>query len=183
MNASHDPVSARAAEQAAEVPAHRLQIYFIASRVRPIPIENPRQVSAFHYPSQYGRKSPTFARAVVLPVEPAPVLLISGTASIVGHETVHPGDVVAQTRETLANLSALVSAANQRIGQDAFSLDRLAYRVYIRRPSDFAAVRAVVEAPLGAAPRHEVRADICRPDLLVEIEASGAGRSGPADSS
>jgi chorismate lyase / 3-hydroxybenzoate synthase len=172
-----------AAGSAAEVAPHRLQIYFIASRIRPIPIENPRQVSAFHYPSQYGRKSPTFARAVVLPVEPVPVLLISGTASIVGHETVHPGDVAAQTRETLANLSALVAAANQRIGKAAFSLDRLAYRVYIRRPSDFAAVRAVLETPLGAAPRHEVRADICRPDLLVEIEASGAGRTGPADSS
>ncbi len=38
--------------------ARRLQIYFIASRVRALPVENPRQVSAFHYPSQYGRKSP-----------------------------------------------------------------------------------------------------------------------------
>jgi chorismate lyase / 3-hydroxybenzoate synthase len=160
-----------------------LQIYFIASRVRPIPIENPRQVSAFHYPSQYGRKSPTFARAVVLPLEPAPVLLISGTASIVGHETVHHGDVLAQAHETVTNLTALVSAANQRIGQAAFSLERLAYRVYIRRPADFAAVRAVVEATLGSAARHEVRADICRPDLLVEIEASGAGRAGPDESS
>jgi chorismate lyase/3-hydroxybenzoate synthase len=162
---------------------HRLQIYFIASRIRPLPIENPRQVSAFHYPSQYGPKSPTFARAVVLPIEPAPVLLISGTASIVGHETVHHGDVAAQTRETLANLSALVTAANQRIGKAAFSLDRLAYRIYIRRPADFAAVHTVVEAQLGATQRHEVRADICRPDLLVEIEASGAGRAAPADSS
>lgn len=163
--------------------AKTLQIYFIASRVRPIPIENPRQVSAFHYPSQYGRKSPTFARAVVLPIEPAPVLLISGTASIVGHETVHPGDVEAQTHETLANLSALVAAANQQTGKAAFSLDRLAYRVYIRRANDFAAVRAIVETSLSAAPRQEVRADICRPDLLVEIEASGAGRAGPDESS
>jgi enamine deaminase RidA (YjgF/YER057c/UK114 family) len=154
---------------------HRLQIYFIASQVRPFPIENPRQVSAFHYPSQYGPKSPTFARAVVLPIGREPLLLISGTASIVGHESVHHGDVAAQTRETMTNLSALVAAANQRIGRAAFSLDRLACRIYIRRPEDFATVRAVFETQLGATSRHEVRADICRPDLLVEIEASGAG--------
>jgi enamine deaminase RidA (YjgF/YER057c/UK114 family) len=156
---------------------HRLQIYFIASHVRPLPIENPRQVSAFHYPSKYGPKSPTFARAVVLPIEPEPLLLISGTASIVGHESVHHGDVAAQTLETITNLSALVGAANQRIGRTAFSLDHLAYRIYIRRQADFATVRAVFETKLGASSRHEVRADICRPDLLVEIEASGAGRA------
>jgi chorismate lyase/3-hydroxybenzoate synthase len=96
---------------------------------------------------------------------------------------VHHGDVAAQTRETIVNLSALVAAANQRIGKASFSLDRLAYRIYVRRPSDFAAVRAVVETQLGATQRHVVRADICRPDLLVEIEASGAGHAAPADSS
>ncbi|CAB3782954.1 hypothetical protein [Pararobbsia alpina] len=171
------------AEPVAGFVPHRLQIYFIASRIRALPIENPRQVSAFHYPPQYGPKSPTFARAVVLPIEPAPLLLISGTASIVGHQTVHPGDVAAQTRETIANLSALVAAANERVGKASFSLDRLAYRIYIRRASDFAAVRAVVETQLGAIQHHEVRGDICRPDLLVEIEASGAGRAAPGDSS
>jgi chorismate lyase/3-hydroxybenzoate synthase len=155
--------------------ALRLQIYFIASRIRPVPLENPRQVSAFHYPSQYGPKSPTFARAILLPLTPSPLLLISGTASIVGHQTMHHGDVVAQTRETIANLSALVTAANAHAGKDAFSLERLAYRIYVRRAADFEAVRAVVDAQLGSTERHYVRADICRPDLLVEIEASGGG--------
>ncbi len=180
----------------------RLQVYFIASRLRAIPIENPRQVSAFHYPSQYGVKSPTFARAVVMPLVDGPLLLISGTASIVGHETVHHGDVIAQTHEIFANLSALIAAANDRVGKDAFSLARLAYRIYVRRAIDIEAVRRVVETHLGSGGRVDVvhnhvaqgdtvraltggarlhperlyvRADICRPNLLVEIEASGGG--------
>ena len=37
------------------------------------------------------------------------MLFVSGTASIVGHETQHRGDVVAQTRETLANLSSVLA--------------------------------------------------------------------------
>ena len=161
----------------------RLQIYFIATRVRPIAIENPRQVSAFHYPSQYGPKSPTFARAVVVPFASGPVLLVSGTASIVGHETLHLGDVIAQTRETFKNLASLVDEANRRVGEidrdPPFTLATLAMRVYVRNVSDFAAVRDVVDAQPGAgsAPRLYVRGDICRPDLMVEIEASGDGHT------
>ena len=161
--------------------AKRVQIHFIATRVRPIPVENPRQISAFHYPKQYGAKSPTFARAVIVPFASAPVLLISGTASIVGHETVHAGDLVAQTHETLANLAALIDEANRvssrRLGHAGFALEKLALRIYVRDASDFARVREVVDAHPGArsTPRHAVRGDICRPDLLVEIEASGDG--------
>ncbi|HTJ92515.1 MAG TPA: Rid family hydrolase [Pararobbsia sp.] len=165
--------------------ARRLRIHFIATRVRPLPIENPRQVSAFHYPAQYGPKSPTFARAVVVPFSSGPVLLVSGTASIVGHETMHRGDVVAQTRETFSNLAALVDEANRCWaaqpggvrGGVRFSLDSAALRIYVRDAANFAAVRHVVEAHPGAgnATRLYVRGDICRPDLLVEIEASGHG--------
>lgn len=161
----------------------RVQIFFIATRVRPIAIENPRQVSAFHYPTQYGPKSPTFARAVVVPFSSGPVLLVSGTASIVGHETLHLGDVAAQTHETFANLASLVDEANRRAGathgHPPFTLASLAMRVYVRNVSDFATVRDVVDAQPGArsAPRLYVRGDICRPDLLVEIEASGDGQT------
>jgi chorismate lyase / 3-hydroxybenzoate synthase len=144
-------------------------------------VENPRQISAYHYPKQYGAKSPTFARAVIVPFASGAVLLVSGTASIVGHETVHTGDVVAQTRETFANLEALIAEANRvsnhHFGRAGFSFTKLALRIYVRHASDFARVREVVDAHPGArsTPRHEVRGDICRPDLLVEIEASGDG--------
>jgi chorismate lyase/3-hydroxybenzoate synthase len=88
---------------------------------------------------------------------------------------VHHGDVLEQTRETLRNLQAVVDAANAR-GSAKFSLAELDCVVYVRHPSDTEAVRSILESTLGAdAPmaRHAVylEADICRADLLVEIEA------------
>jgi enamine deaminase RidA (YjgF/YER057c/UK114 family) len=162
-----------------EVPA--LSVYFVAAGDVPIPIENPRQVSAYHYPTEYGPRSPTFSRAT-LTTGTAPMLFISGTASVVGHRSMHPGDAVAQTRETFANLRTLVDAANSRLQTllqaPAFALDRLIHTVYVRHPADVQRIRAQFEAEVGsssAAARNAVflRADICRADLLVEIEATG----------
>ncbi|MBS1218520.1 MAG: hypothetical protein H6R21_1653, partial [Proteobacteria bacterium] len=137
-------------------------------------IENPRQLSAYHYPSQYGPRSPTFSRAGLVKLGGRDMLFISGTASIVGHQTLHGGDVAAQTRECLHNIAAIVAEAN-RLAPDAdFRLDQLAYKVYVRHPSDLAAVRdamaQVIDAPVAAI---FLQADVCRADLLVEIEASG----------
>ena len=156
-------------------------VFFIATRIVPIAIENPRQVSAFNYPRQYGPRSPTFARAVCIELDRTPYLFISGTASIVGHQTMHVGDVVLQTRETLNNLRAVVDAANQRYsledGSPRFTLGALNFRVYIRRSQDFDVVRAELVAAFGTEvplpPIVYLRSDVCRPDLLVEIEAAG----------
>lgn len=153
-----------------------LSIRFLAGQAAPLPVENPRQVSAYRYPETYGPRSPTFSRAALSDIGDGNIaLFVSGTASIVGHETVHHGDVREQTRETLRNLQAVIDAANAR-GTAAFSLATLDCVVYVRHPDDTAAVRAEIEAALGAdAPmaRHAVylEADICRSDLLVEIEA------------
>ena len=40
-----------------------LQVYWLAARRPGTPVENPRQVSAYRYPRQYGPQSPSFARA------------------------------------------------------------------------------------------------------------------------
>ncbi|MGN8077960.1 Rid family hydrolase [Variovorax sp. 22077] len=153
-----------------------LSIRFLAGQCAPLPVENPRQVSAYRYPETYGPRSPTFSRAALADIGGGSIaLFISGTASIVGHETVHHGDVQEQTRETLRNLQAVVEAANARCSAK-FSLSALDSVVYVRHPSDTARVRAIIEETLGSdAPmaRHAVylEADICRSDLLVEIEA------------
>lgn len=153
-----------------------LSIRFLAGQRAPLPVENPRQVSAYRYPETYGPRSPTFSRAALADIGGGSIaLFISGTASIVGHETVHHGDVQGQTRETLRNLQAVVEAANARCSAK-FSLSALDSVVYVRHPSDTARVRAIIEETLGSdAPmaRHAVylEADICRSDLLVEIEA------------
>ena len=54
-------------------------------RAPPVPVENPRQVSAYRYPALYGPRSPLFSRAVVKQWARSTQLYISGTASVVGH--------------------------------------------------------------------------------------------------
>jgi chorismate lyase/3-hydroxybenzoate synthase len=153
-----------------------LVIYFLASRNAPTLIENPRQTSAYHYPSQYGPK-PAFSRASVWHESHGAILFISGTASIVGHRTVHAGDVAAQTRETVANVEALLGEANRVVGPDSgaprFDLETLAYKVYVRNRTDLPVIQSQLRAMLGSqAQLMYLRADICRQDLLVEVEAT-----------
>ncbi len=152
-----------------------LCVYFLAMRQPPEPIENPRQVSAYRYPSQYGPHSPTFSRAALVRGDGGARLFISGTASIVGHQTVHVGDVAAQTRETLTNIDAVVSAARLRLGDAAaWPLAALSYKAYVRHAGDLPQVQHEVTAALGpTADVLYLRADICRSDLLVEIEGFG----------
>jgi enamine deaminase RidA (YjgF/YER057c/UK114 family) len=152
-----------------------LSIYFLASRRAPFAIENPRQISAYHYPPRYGAHSPTFSRACLLRDSAGTNLFVSGTASIVGHETIHPGDVTAQTHETLANIGALVEEANRLVGARRYALDGLQLKVYVRRAPDFRAVEDAVSRTVSGARRIVyLHADVCREDLLVEIEAAGA---------
>ena len=155
-----------------------LTIYFLASRRAPAFIENPRQVSAYRYPAQYGRRSPAFSRATVLGEGSEATLFISGTASIVGHRTLHAGDPAAQTRETLVNIEALLEEAGRRSRTEALRLETLAYKVYVRDPKDLPAVRGELESALGpGAAVLYLQADICRRDLAVEIEAAGGGHA------
>ena len=161
-----------------------LVVYFLASTAGLHMLENPRQLSAYRYPRQYGPCSPAFSRAALLTGALGCPLLVSGTASIVGHESVHTDDVTAQTRETLANIRALVLEANDVLGVRRFEIERLAYKVYVRHASDLPAIAAELRATIGDT-RHIafLQAEVCRRDLLVEIEAvgcaAGAAARGP----
>jgi len=149
-----------------------LCIYFLAARRPPKMIENPRQTSAYHYPPKFGRHSPIFSRACLWGESSSSKLFVSGTASIVGHETIHRGDVIAQTRETLVNIGALLGEANRVVGSTRYSLDALQLKVYVRRPADLPAIKATLSSRTAASAIY-LKADICREDLLVEIEAVG----------
>jgi enamine deaminase RidA (YjgF/YER057c/UK114 family) len=149
-----------------------LTVYALASRQAPLPIENPRQCSAWDYPRQYSERRPTFARACLDRVGGAR-LFISGTASILGHRSEHHGDPVGQTRETLQNIRALLVVANELVGETRFSERALAYKVYVRHRADQPRIAQVLQEELGPAPmRLYLRADVCRSELLVEIEAT-----------
>jgi chorismate lyase/3-hydroxybenzoate synthase len=151
-----------------------ISIYFLAARHPPMMIENPRQTSAYFYPPKFGAHSPVFSRACVLRDADGTTLFVSGTASIVGHETIHQGDVVAQTHETLANIRALLDEANRVVGSARYSLDALKLKVYVRQPRDLTAIDAALTAALpGSTSIVYLQADVCREELLVEIEATG----------
>jgi len=147
-----------------------LSIAFMAGDQPAVPVENPRQVSAYDYPAEYGPRSPTFSRAALVYLPGQETLFISGTASIIGHQTVHPGDVVGQCRESLANVAAVVVEANRLGRSQPYTLAELSYRVYVRHALDFPAVQATLRSLIGAgAEIVYVQADICRHDLLIEI--------------
>jgi chorismate lyase / 3-hydroxybenzoate synthase len=152
-----------------------LSIAFMAGARPAVPVENPRQVSAYNYPAEYGPRSPTFSRAALVYPPGREILFISGTASIVGHRTVHPGDVAAQCRESLANVAAVIAEASRLARTDAYVLGEMSYRVYVRDAADQPLVAATLEPLLGAAADIVyVEADICRQDLLLEIEATAS---------
>jgi chorismate lyase/3-hydroxybenzoate synthase len=150
-----------------------LVVYFLAGRTAPTFVENPRQVSAYHYPQQYGPHSPVFSRASLLRQPGSLILFISGTASIVGHKSLHVGDTAAQTRETLNNIEALLKEANRLAPEGRFSLRSLACKVYVRRPDELPIIQAELSRAFGDEARTVyLQADICRQDLMVEIEAA-----------
>lgn len=139
-----------------------LQVIWLAGCEAGSPVENPRQVSAYRYPRQYGPASPSFARAIRIGRE----LLISGTASIVGHETMHSEDVVAQLHESIENLRAVAGAASLARAQLA------GFKAYVRHAGDADAIAKGIQASFNLnAPACMLLADICRRDLLVELEA------------
>ncbi|HKS53881.1 MAG TPA: hypothetical protein VJS12_01280 [Steroidobacteraceae bacterium] len=143
---------------------HHLQVFWVAGRVAGTAIENPRQMSAYHYPRTHGPMSPSFSRAMVAPDR---TLLVSGTASIVGHVSQHEGDAQAQLAETLRNLAAVTAHAGAR--RDA-ALRQDLLKVYVRDPVLVPMIAArLAEAYPGASPIY-FASDICRRELLMEIE-------------
>ncbi|MFJ9249166.1 FkbO/Hyg5 family chorismatase [Streptomyces sp. NPDC101776] len=158
-----------------------VDVCFIAAKPgRAAHLENPRQTPAYKYPSQYGPKSPSFARATFLKDAGAPgsvtgSLFVSGTASILGDDTVHADNVALQTEETLRNIEALVGGDNLRAhgldgaGYDVKDLDQV--KVYVRDAEHLPVVRNICESTLPAdTDISYFNVAVCRPDLLVEIE-------------
>jgi chorismate lyase/3-hydroxybenzoate synthase len=157
-----------------------LVIHALAAAAPGDAVENPRQIPAYRYSRRFGPRPPCFARATVVREQTScgarAMLLVGGTASIRGEESVHVNDLRGQTGETLENLAALVRSASgdERAGLSAFR----DVRVYHFRECDRQAIASLVEPALSSPTRIEyVRADLCRPELCVEIEGIAELRS------
>jgi enamine deaminase RidA (YjgF/YER057c/UK114 family) len=139
-----------------------------------LPLENPLQTPAYAYPPKYSVKSPKFARAKALVLGDYVTTWISGTASVVHSESRYPGDAEHQTEQTIDNIERLIASENFSFhgikGAGATLRDIAKIRVYLRNGHDFAACKAICDRRLGSVPAIYAVADICRPELLVEIE-------------
>ncbi|GAB3382236.1 chorismate transformation enzyme, FkbO/Hyg5 family [Lysobacter fragariae] len=153
----------------------RLQVYWLAARESGAPLENPRQVSAYRYPRQYGPQPPSFARAM-LPASPSMPLLLSGTAAVVGHESRHADDVAAQLDETLVNLDSLLAIAHARRADVPPRMGAGTHlKVYVRDRAEMTHVAQRLREKLDPSVCFVVlHAAICRRELRVEIDGSHA---------
>jgi chorismate lyase / 3-hydroxybenzoate synthase len=149
-----------------------LQIYFLAGAHPATHLGNPRQINAYDYPKVYGPRSPSFARATLCRSDSATHLFISGTASVVGHQSRHVGLADLQALETVKNLRALIDraqAATPSLEPEA-KLQSV-FKVYVRSAKHLETVRAVLQVPfLSSGHLVYLQGDLCRKELLVEIE-------------
>jgi enamine deaminase RidA (YjgF/YER057c/UK114 family) len=140
-----------------------------------MPMENPQQTSAYDYRAKYSPQSPKFSRAMAVVQGSFVTTLVSGTASIVNARSCHIGDVVRQTEQTIENIEHLINrdnfARHGMAGNGATLKDIAKVRVWVKRPDDYEPCRGVCERLLPRVPAMYLQADVCRPDLLVEIEA------------
>src|SRR5205814_10312109 len=89
-----------------------LVIHALGACAPAAPISNPRQIAPYRYSRRFGPLPPCFARATLLRDQhSATLLLVGGTASIRGEDSVHAENLKQQTRETLENLACLVASA------------------------------------------------------------------------
>lgn len=159
-------------------------LHCLSSRSAGRQIENPRQIPAWRYSLRYGPKPPCFARATRVVRDGRAWLLVGGTASVRGEDSFHRDDWRGQLAETLRNLAALVAAAEAAEipggppaappapADEAALLARYReLRVYHPRREEGGRLEKELRRRLGPAVRLEmVPADLCRPELLVEIE-------------
>lgn len=154
-----------------------LQIYFIASQDAGMQLENPRQTSAFLYPKEYGEVSPSFSRATYKRWnEQSDHLYISGTTSIIGSKSQHFGDATQQLKETLVNVEALIQHGFETLDLSIQTLEQVSHlKVYLRDASLLPLVKQQLEQRFSKRAQSPtilyLQGDVCRADLLVEIEA------------
>lgn len=142
------------------------------------PVDNPGQIAAHSYSEDVLigeeciiKTTPKFERARFMEMFGKKLIFISGTASIIGENTVGVNDPVKQTEITIQNIQRLYSKEVLNKISDKLFLSRYGHaRVYIKKREHFPAIREVFESHFGNQPVVYIIADICRNDLLVEIE-------------
>ncbi|WP_291528705.1 hypothetical protein [Bacteroides sp. UBA939] len=153
--------------------------------VRVCGVDNPLQVAAHAYSQKVllGEKdvtlsqktTPKFERAKAIWKEDHGFVYVSGTAAIRGEQSLEGVGIEQQTVTTLENIEYLVSHDNlNRAGipvtEDA---SLITFRVYVKRWEDMEKARKVVTERYPTLPAIYTLTDVCRSELLIEIEGMG----------
>lgn len=137
----------------------------------------PEQIEYMHAPDYLSPThlyNVTFERGTRIIFGNASLYLISGTASIDSlGRIVHPGNVQKQTRRMVENVQALLNNHNAELSDLRQAI------VYVRDIADADIVRAELDEllPLGL-PFLVLKAPVCRPGWLVEMEAIALNENG-----
>ena len=137
------------------------------------PIDNPLQTAAHVYSQRVligngeGQKTtPKFERARIAGEN----IYISGTAAIRGEESLSSLDITGQTAATMEIMNTLIAPDNIPIPCRSTVYDTL--RVYVKREEDILPAQEYLQEHYPAAQKHFVVSDVCRPELLIEIEGT-----------
>jgi len=142
------------------------------------PINNPLQIAAHNYSptvligDKTVKYTPKFERAKVIQTKTNTYCFISGTAAIHGEQSFEDMDATAQTTQTIDNILYLISNNNlQHEGIEITSpLKIVSLRVYIKYFEDFEKVKTELNKICPEVATLYLKGDICRNELLVEIE-------------
>jgi enamine deaminase RidA (YjgF/YER057c/UK114 family) len=154
-----------------------LVVVFAANSLPPRHWENPEQVPAYEYPAAHGPRPPSFSRATAVSDGKRLDVFVSGTAAIKGHETVGLGDTRRQLAHTLDNLRSIFAVAGLGGDLRGGCADARHFKIYLRRADDLPIVAGMLAKELLRPDDHVsyLRADLCRAELEIEIEATILG--------
>ena len=131
-----------------------------ASSIKVRPIHSPKQLSPFRYGS-------AFSRAVVIEDAESKLIFVSGTASIDENgKSVFIGNPAQQMQQTFQVISDLIAPEGAQL-QDICEAT-----VFLKRRQDFSIYQKIMaQVDILNAPSVNVVADVCRAELLFEIDA------------
>jgi enamine deaminase RidA (YjgF/YER057c/UK114 family) len=123
-------------------------------------LSNTKQKDAFSYGA-------AFSRGVCIREADVSLVQISGTAAIdEAGKSLYPDDVCAQIDRTLDNIEALMAQVKGKLS------DMSSVTVFLKRSEDIPRYRQVAaQRGLADLPAVVVRADVCRAELLFELDA------------
>jgi 2-iminobutanoate/2-iminopropanoate deaminase len=125
-------------------------------------------------------KPSSFSRGMRIDLNGLTILLISGTASIDENgKSVHTGDFRAQMRRTLANITGLLTSEgctwHDVVRTSCYLRDiERDYEAFNEERTAFFKEQGLDPLPASTG----IQAILCRPELLVEIEAIAMFRAG-----